>query len=129
MDEEGLRGATAERAVKKDQIVAHLPAHLAVVLGPKGVPSEVCRDNPSCIHALAWMPILILQHKLQDVERCVHVQEHCLLLLRLRKGNPMWNESMAPYWGSFPPIGSSLTKHTYPLEHLDLLQDKVLVSS
>ena len=49
------------------------------------------------------------------------------MLLRLQKDNPEWNVSMAPYWASLPPLGASLTKHTYPQDRLDLLQDKLLV--
>jgi hypothetical protein len=49
------------------------------------------------------------------------------MLLRLQRDNPEWNVSMAPYWDSLPPLGTSLTKHTYPHDRLDLLQDKLLV--
>lgn len=49
------------------------------------------------------------------------------MLLRLQRDNPEWNVSMAPYWDSLPPLGASLTKHTYPHDRLDLLQDKLLV--
>lgn len=47
MNDEDLRGATALHDMETDEIVAHLPAELTIVLGPKDVPSEVCLNNPA----------------------------------------------------------------------------------
>ena len=50
VNSDGLRGTTAVRDMKKDQIAVHLPSQLVIPLGPGRITPEVC----AAVTQLLW---------------------------------------------------------------------------
>lgn len=54
-------------------------------------------------------------------------QENALVLLKRKASDKRWDQAMRPYWESLPQPGELMTKETFPLAALSLLQDDSMV--